>query len=256
MCIGGGQGLAAVFERVDPDMTNPALPLSGLTVVEVSSFVAAPLCGMTLGQLGAQVIRVDPIGGASDVHRWPLAADGTSIYWTGLNKGKRSATIDLRSAEGQGLIQRLIVEGDGIVVTNAAGLPWLSHDRLAARRSDVIHVQLLGRGDGSTGVDYTVNAGIGFPLVTGPAEHAGPINHVLPAWDVCCGLYAALAVVAAVRRRDQSGAGCADQPGAGGRRAGHRGKPGTADRAAGQRDATRASGQRHLRPVRPELHQP
>ncbi|WP_231999118.1 CoA transferase [Mycobacterium sp. 1081908.1] len=162
---------------------------------------------MTLGQLGAQVIRVDPIGGASDVQRWPLAAGGTSIYWTGLNKGKRSATIDLRSAEGQELVQRLIVEGDGIVVTNAAGLSWLGHDVLAAKRSDVISVQLLGRGDGSTAVDYTVNAGLGYPLVTGPAEHAGPINHVLPAWDVCCGLYAALAVVTAVRRREQCGAG-------------------------------------------------
>jgi 2-methylfumaryl-CoA isomerase len=182
-------------------------PLSGLTVVEVSSFVAAPLCGMTLGQLGAEVIRIDPIGGASDVQRWPLAADGTSIYWTGLNKGKRSATIDLRSSEGQELVQRLIVEGDGVVVTNAAGLSWLSHEVLTNKRPDVIHVQLLGRGDGSTGVDYTVNAGIGFPLVTGPADHAGPINHVLPAWDVCCGLYAALAVVTAVRSRDESGAG-------------------------------------------------
>jgi 2-methylfumaryl-CoA isomerase len=183
------------------------LPLADLTVVEVSSFVAAPLCGLTLGQLGAQVIRVDPIGGASDVRRWPLAASGTSIYWTGLNKGKRSATIDLRSPEGQQLVQRLIVEGDGVVVTNAAGLSWLSFEQLAAMRADVIHVQLLGRHDGSTGVDYTVNAGTGFPLVTGPANHAGPINHVLPAWDVCCGLYAALTVVAAVRRRDQSGAG-------------------------------------------------
>ncbi|SPM31418.1 Crotonobetainyl-CoA:carnitine CoA-transferase CaiB and related acyl-CoA transferases, partial [Mycobacterium terramassiliense] len=182
-------------------------PLSGLTVVEVSSFVAAPLCGMTLGQLGAQVIRVDPIGGASDVHRWPLAAGGGSIYWTGLNKGKRSATIDQRSTEGQQLVQRLIVEGDGVVVTNAAGLSWLSHDVLAAKRSDVIHVQLLGRGDGSTAVDYTVNAGVGYPLVTGPAGHAGPINHVLPAWDVCCGLYAALAVVTAVRHRDRAGVG-------------------------------------------------
>jgi 2-methylfumaryl-CoA isomerase len=182
-------------------------PLADLTVVEVSSFVAAPLCGMTLGQLGAEVIRVDPIGGASDVHRWPVAANGTSIYWTGLNKGKRSATIDLRSPEGQQLVQRLIVEGDGVVVTNAAGLPWLSFEQLAAQRPDVIHVQLLGRRDGSTGVDYTVNAATGYPLVTGPADHAGPINHVLPAWDVCCGLYAALAVVAAVRRRDQSGVG-------------------------------------------------
>jgi 2-methylfumaryl-CoA isomerase len=189
-----------------PGATN-ALPLTGLTVVEVSSFVAAPLCGMTLSQLGAQVIRIDPIGGASDVHRWPVTPEGTSIYWTGLNKGKRSATIDLRSSEGQHLVQRLVVEGDGIVVTNAAGLSWLTYDHLAAKRADVIHVQLLGRGDGSTGVDYTVNAGVGFPLVTGPADHAGPINHVLPAWDVCCGLYAALAVVTAVRRREQSGSG-------------------------------------------------
>jgi 2-methylfumaryl-CoA isomerase len=182
-------------------------PLADLTVVEVSSFVAAPLCGMTLSQLGAEVIRVDPIGGASDINRWPVAASGTSIYWTGLNKGKRSAAIDLRSPDGQDLVQRLIVEGDGVVVTNASGLSWLSFDKLVAKRPDVIHLQLLGRHDGSTGVDYTVNAAAGFPLVTGPPDHAGPVNHVLPAWDVCCGLYAALAIVAAVRRRDQSGVG-------------------------------------------------
>ncbi len=182
-------------------------PLADLTVVEVSSFVAAPLCGMTLSQLGAKVIRVDPIGGASDTNRWPVTADGTSIYWTGLNKGKRSAAIDFRSTDGQELVQRLIVEGGGIVVTNAAGLPWLSYDTLVAKRPDLIHLQVLGRHDGSTGVDYTVNAATGFPLVTGPVDHAGPINHVLPAWDVACGLYAALAVVAAVRRRDQSGIG-------------------------------------------------
>ncbi|MBV8346570.1 MAG: CoA transferase, partial [Mycolicibacterium sp.] len=122
------------------------MPLTGTTVVEVSSFVAAPLCGMTLAQLGAEVIRIDPVGGASDFRRWPLSASGRSIYWTGLNKGKRSATVDLRSPEGQRLVQRLIVEGDGIVVTNAAGLSWLAYEQLAAMRSDVIHVQLLGRG--------------------------------------------------------------------------------------------------------------
>jgi 2-methylfumaryl-CoA isomerase len=83
----------------------------------------------------------------------------------------------------------------------------LSFDTLVAKRPDVIHLQVLGRHDGSTGVDYTVNAATGFPLVTGPANHSGPINHVLPAWDVCCGLYAALAVVTAVRRRDQYGVG-------------------------------------------------
>src|SRR6202048_382783 len=115
------------------------LPLHGRVVVEGSGFVAGPLWGVTLAPHGAEVIRVDPIGGASDFRRLPLAESGTSIYWTGLNKGKRSVAIDLRSPDGQRLVQRLIVEGDGIVVTNAAGLDWLSRQRLASVRSDVIH---------------------------------------------------------------------------------------------------------------------
>src|SRR6478752_1511932 len=60
---------------------------------------------------------------------------------------------------------------------------------------------------GGTGMDYTVNAGIGFPLVTGPAELATPVKHVLPAWDVACGIYAALAVDTALRHRDATGRG-------------------------------------------------
>src|ERR1700731_4059088 len=134
------------------------LPLHGTVVVEVSSFVAAPLCGVTLAQLGAEVIRVDPIGGASDFRRWPLAESGTSIYWTGLNKGKRSAAIDLRSPDGQRLVQRLIVEGDGIVVTNATGLNWLSHQRLGAPGSDVLPFPFLRCGAGSTRADHTRDA--------------------------------------------------------------------------------------------------
>ena len=75
-------------------MPDEDAPLAGLRILEVSSFVAAPLGGMTLAQLGAEVIRVDPIGGAADVTRWPLAPSGASLYWTGLNKGKRSVTLD------------------------------------------------------------------------------------------------------------------------------------------------------------------
>jgi 2-methylfumaryl-CoA isomerase len=78
---------------------------------------------------------------------------------------------------------------------------------LTALRPDLIHVEVSGRADGGTGVDYTVNAGIGFPMVTGPAELAAPVNHVLPAWDVACGIYAALAVVTALRHRDVTGGG-------------------------------------------------
>ena len=139
-------------------------------------------------------------------------------------------------------------------MTNAV-LPWLSHDLLAAKRSDLIHVQLLGRGDGSTGVDYTVNAGIGYPLVTGPANHAGPINHVLPAWDVTCGLYAALAVVAALRRRDQSGTGARISLALEDVALATAGNLGLLTEPQVHRHPTRAAGQCHLRPVRPGFHQ-
>jgi 2-methylfumaryl-CoA isomerase len=185
-------------------------PLSGLRVIEVSSFVASPLGGMTLAQLGAEVIRVDPVGGAPDTRRWPLAPSGTSLYWTGLNKGKRSVVLDTRNPAGQQALQRLVTasgEGGGILLTNQAGRSFLSYETLAALRSDVIVVELTGRADGSPAVDYTVNAELGFPLITGPPELAGPVNHVLPAWDVACGLYAALAILAAERHRRLTGAG-------------------------------------------------
>ena len=187
-------------------MTDAARPLAGVRIIEISSFVAVPLAGMTLAQLGAEVIRVDPVGGAADYHRWPLTADGESIYWAGLNKGKLSAAIDARSAEGQELITRLIVDS-GVLITNVAGRQWHSYDALVGPRPDLIHVEVSGRADGGTGVDYTVNAGIGFPSVTGPTGQATPVNHVLPAWDVCCGLYVALAVTAALRHRDATGEG-------------------------------------------------
>ncbi|MBJ7462260.1 MAG: CoA transferase [Mycolicibacterium sp.] len=181
-------------------------PLAGVRIIEISSFVAVPLAGMTLAQLGAEVIRVDPVGGAADYRRWPVTDDGDSIYWAGLNKGKQSVAVDMRAPEGQELIRRLIADA-GVLITNVAGRAWHSYDALVALRPDLIHVEISGRADGSTGVDYTVNAAVGFPLVTGPANLATPVNHVLPAWDVTCGLYAALAVVTAVRNREITGAG-------------------------------------------------
>ena len=79
---------------------------TGMRVVEGSAFVAAPLGGMTLAQLGADVIRFDPIGGGLDRNRWPVTEDGKSLFWAGLNKGKRSIQVDLRSPAGQELVDR------------------------------------------------------------------------------------------------------------------------------------------------------
>lgn len=184
-------------------------PLSGLRVVEVATFVAGPLGGMTLAQLGADVIRIDPPGGSADYTRWPLAPSGMSLYWTGLNKAKRSLCADFRSAEGRELVTRLIAESGpagGIVLTNS-GRPWLSYEALSKVRPDLIHLRIDGLHGGGPAVDYTVNATVGFPLVTGPEECAGPVNHVLPAWDVACGLYAAIGLLGAERHRRITGKG-------------------------------------------------
>ena len=142
-------------------------PLDGLTVLEVSSFVAAPLGGLTLAQLGADVIRIDPVGGGADLRRWPLAPSGTSLYWTGLNKGKRSVTLNFRDPEGRRLLGDLLAASGpdgGVVLTNAAGQEWLGYSSLARVRPDLIHLQIQGHRDGRAAVDYTVNAATGFPL--------------------------------------------------------------------------------------------
>ncbi|GAA4736836.1 CoA transferase [Actinomycetospora chibensis] len=186
------------------------LPLAGLRVVEVSTFVAAPLGGMTLAQLGAEVVRVDPLGGAPDHARWPLAPSGTSLYWAGLNKGKKSLQVDLRSDEGRRLVTDLVASSgeDGrIVLTNAVGRRFLTYEALAEQVPGLVHVQVDGHHDGTPAVDYTVNAGVGFPSVTGPQGHADPVNHVLPAWDIACGLYAATSILAADRHRRRTGRG-------------------------------------------------
>jgi 2-methylfumaryl-CoA isomerase len=188
---------------------HPGL-LAGLRVIEVSSFVAAPLGGMTLAQLGADVIRIDPLGGAADRGRWPLAASGASLYWAGLNKGKRSVTVDFASPSGQQLVTRLIADSGpdgGILLTNAVGRRWLDYEQLRVVRPDLIQVQVQGHYDGTPAVDYTVNAALGFPLVTGPEGHSAPVNHVLPAWDIACGLHAAIAILAAERQRRRTGQG-------------------------------------------------
>jgi 2-methylfumaryl-CoA isomerase len=187
--------------------------LAGLRVIEGAAFVAAPLCGMTLGQLGADVIRFDPIEGGLDARRWPVTRTGKSLYWAGLNKGKRSLAINTRSPEGQELITALITapgEGNGIFLTNFPTTGWLGYDALSRRRPDLILLNVTGNHDGTSAVDYTVNCAAGFPFITGPvhgSRPAAPVNHVLPAWDVLTGVTAALGILAAERRRHLTGKG-------------------------------------------------
>lgn len=185
-------------------------PLSGLTVIEASAFIAAPYAGLTLAELGAEVIRIDPIGGGLDINRWPVTEDGKSLYWAGLNKGKKSVTLNVRDPKGRALAQSLMTRAGakgGIVLTNLPARGWLDYDALKEQRNDLIMVNIVGRRDGGVALDYTVNARTGFPMVTGPVDHDGPVNHVMPVWDVVAGLSAANAVLVAERHRALTGEG-------------------------------------------------
>lgn len=189
-----------------PQAAETSGPLAGVRVLELSSYVATPLCGMTLAQLGADVIRVEPPGGAADRTRLPLAPTGTSYYWTGLNKGKRAIAVDLSSPEGQEVVATLAGETD-VVIANAPYKGAVTAEALRERHPGLVHVRLSGTWGEKPAVDYLVQATSGIQALTGPREHAGPVNHVLPAWDIAAGLYLATGVLAALHRRRETGEG-------------------------------------------------
>ncbi|MDP1737165.1 MAG: CoA transferase [Caulobacter sp.] len=185
--------------------------LDGLRVVEGAAFIAGPSCGLYLAQMGAEVIRFDAIGGGPDFRRWPIApASEDSLYWEGLNKGKKSIAIDLSRPEGRELAIAIATAPGpeaGLFLTNYPIGGFLSHCALAARRPDIISVRVMGWNDGSSAVDYTINAAVGVPMMTGQADSDRPVNHMLPAWDLMTGAYCAFTLMAALLRRRTTGEG-------------------------------------------------
>ncbi|WP_439817767.1 CoA transferase [Zavarzinia sp. CC-PAN008] len=184
--------------------------LEGLRIVEGAAFVAAPLAGMTLAQMGADVIRFDRIRGGLDNARWPVTDKGRSLFWAGLNKGKRSIAVDMATPRGQEVVTRLICAPGpqaGIYLTNLRVRGWMDYDALKLHREDLIMMSIKGDRAGGPQVDYTVNPAVGFPAATGPEGSDAPVGHVLPAWDCITGQQAALGILAAERHRRLTGQG-------------------------------------------------
>ena len=184
--------------------------LSGMRVVEGSAFVAVPLAGMTLAQMGADVIRFDRLQGGLDAARWPVTNSGESLFWAGLNKGKRSLAVDMAHPEGQEIVTSLITAPGpdaGLFLTNLRSKGWMDYPALSVRRPDLIMVSLQGTRRGEPAVDYTVNPSLGFPMATGPVGSTDPVAHVLPAWDCIAGKVVVNTLLAAERHRLRSGQG-------------------------------------------------
>jgi 2-methylfumaryl-CoA isomerase len=184
--------------------------LQGMRIVESSAFVAVPLAGMTLAQMGAEVIRVDRIEGGLDATRWPLAPSGDSLFWAGLNKGKKSIAVDFRNPQARELVSELITapgRDAGMFMTNLAVPGWTDYKTLSARRDDMIVATLTGDRHGNPQVDYTVNPALGIPDMTGPEGHGAPVASALPAWDLNAGQMIVSNILAAERHRLRTGAG-------------------------------------------------
>lgn len=184
--------------------------LSGLSIIEVSSFVASPTAGLYCAQMGAEVIRVDHKAGGLDYRRFMLTREGRSLAWENLNRAKKSVALDLQSGEGRELCIEL-ARRTGQCVTNLPEESFLSHAAMAEGRPDMISLRIMGWHDGRQAMDFTVNAASGYPLMTGPEEWdpatAPPVNQVMPAWDFITGAYSAFALLAALRHRDATGEG-------------------------------------------------
>ncbi len=133
---------------------------------------------MQLAQMGAEVIRFDRLGGGLDYGRLPVFPNGQSMFLAGLNKGKKSIAVNMKTDEGRELITRIITAPGpdaGLFITNLRVRGWMDHETLSQHRDDLISVTLTGDRHGGPAVDYTVNPALEIPDITGPEGYQDPV---------------------------------------------------------------------------------
>jgi hypothetical protein len=143
------KGAKSSLDRVASREKAMAKILQGMRVVEGSAFVAIPLAGMTLAQMGADVIRFDRIRGGLDHYRWPITKDNRSLFWAGLNKGKRSLAVDMSTPRGQEIVTRLICAPGpdaGLFLSNLRVRGWMDYDNLTKHREDLEKEEEIANG--------------------------------------------------------------------------------------------------------------
>ncbi len=197
--------------------TDPHPPLHGLRVLDASRVLAGPFCGQILGDLGAEVIKVERPGAGDETRSWgpPFAGD-LSAYYLACNRNKRGITLDLAQPEGLSVFHELVRRSD-VVVENfkaaSAEKLGLSPEKLLEINPRLIICSISGFGRTGPwselpGYDFAIQALSGLMSITGPAE--GPPYKVgVAVTDILTGLYAAVAILACLRSREQSGHGYA-----------------------------------------------
>ncbi len=196
-------------------MTNPP-PLSGLKVVDITEAMAGPYCSMLLGDLGADVVKIERPGIGDQSRGWgPPFLEGESAYYLCVNRNKRSIELDLKNPEDLALLHALVDRADVFVTNNprlhSLAAIGLDPDSLMGRNPRLVFVAVSGYGHtgpkaGRTGYDIIAQGEAGLMALTGPPND-GPSRFPTAMADISAGLYATLGTLASLYRRDRTAGG-------------------------------------------------
>ena len=189
-------------------------PLSGLTVIDLTRVLAGPFCGMLLGDMGADVIKVEEPREGDDARGWAPFVGSWSSYFLGVNRSKRSLAMDLKQPRGADVMRTLLARADVFVENfkpgslEKLGFGWEQTHALNPR---LVHCTISGYGTTGprkhlTGYDPIVQAESGFMVMTGTAD-GPPVRAGVAMTDYLAGLYAFSGILLALRNRDRTGAG-------------------------------------------------
>ncbi len=190
------------------------LPLEGVRVLDLSRVLAGPYATMVLADLGADVVKVEHPERGDDTRHWgPPFAGGESAYFLSVNRNKRSIAVDLKDPEGLERVKHLAAEADVLIENMRRGALerfGLGYEALRELNPDLIYCSVTGFGPGKDrdrpGYDFLIQARAGVMGITGFPE-GEPTKVGVAIADIVCGLYAATAILAALRRREITGEG-------------------------------------------------
>ena len=190
-------------------------PLAGIRVVDLSRILAGPYCTMTLGDMGAEVIKIEQPGSGDDTRTWgPPWVGGESAYYLGINRNKRSLTLNLKHERAHELLEQLVAQSDVLIENFKAGglaAMGLGYERLRQVNPRLVHCSITGYGpDGPyssrPGYDFIAQGMGGIMSVTGEPD-GQPMKVGVAIADLTTGMFACSSILAALRHRDRTGQG-------------------------------------------------
>lgn len=189
--------------------------LNGVKVLDLSRVLAGPLCTMILGDLGAEVIKVEAPGGSDDIRGWgPPFQNGVSAYYLCANRNKKSLTVNLKNPKGQKIIYQLAEKSDVVIHNFKTGTMerlGLGYEELSRRNPKLVYCSITGFGETGPykdlpGYDFIIQGMSGLMSITGD-EHTPPLKAGVAITDILTGLYACIGIQSALLEKERSGRG-------------------------------------------------